>query len=454
MIRPFRSYVLLCLAIVLLPALAGLVSAASVPQITGISPSGGPITGGTIVTITGQGFINTTDVRFGGKPGSALTIVSDKQLTIITPQNPEGTVPISIINIAGIGGSLEPTSLYEYDTFPFPRLSGVSPSSGPGTGGTVVTITGSGFTDTDYVKIGENYGMDLKIIDDSHLTVRTQASSPGTVPISMKNAHGVMRSMEPAVMYTYEYSLPELTNISPSSGSIAGGTLVTIKGSGFSGTKNVQFGGESGTSLNIVNDSCLTIITPPDTAGTVAISVINPAGIGVSLGSAIMFHYEEPIPKLTSISPDSGSTEGGTIVTITGSWFNGTRDVQFGGKSGTGLKVIDNSHLTIITPASSAGTFPVSITNGYGTGGSLGPATLFRYGFSPTTTSAMKNTTLGQGHSNGGEVNPGESFPATSSTMVVTAATAPSGIMNTPGFEAIAGLSAFCALILLRKTTP
>jgi hypothetical protein len=453
MIRPFRSCVLLCIAIVLLSASAGPVSADSVPQITGLSPAGGPVAGGTIVTITGSGFSGATDVQFGGKSGTALNIINDSRLSVTTPPNPQGTVPVSVISPAGIGSSPGPsiTLQYEYDNFPPPRLSGISPSSGSPYGNTIVTLTGSGFTGTEYVQFGGKYGGIPDVADDSHLTVITPASSPGSVTVSIKNTHGIGGSSDPLIMYQYEFPLPKLTNVSPSSGSTGGGTLVAISGSGFSGAGDVQFGGISATDLNIVNDSYLTIITPPDSFGIVAISVINLARAGSSLESATMFHYEVPLPRLVSISPSTGSTDGGTLVTITGSGFNGSKDVQFGGKSGTALNVIDDNHLTIIAPESSPGSVPVSITNAAGTGGSLGPSTVFRYGF-PTTTTTTNSTPSDQGHANKEEGSPTVSPTVVSLTPTApTATTAGPKSRIAPGFVFVPALVAIAAIIVVRR---
>jgi hypothetical protein len=72
-------------------------------------------------------------------------------------------------------------------------------------------------------------------------------------------------------------SLPVVTSLSPASGTASGGTTVTISGSGFTGATEVLFGGIAGTSLAIVNDTQLTVITPvrADTTRTVgAVPVI------------------------------------------------------------------------------------------------------------------------------------------------------------------------------------
>lgn len=454
MTRPFRFCVLIYIAIVLLLAFVGPVSAVSVPQITGISPSGGPITGGTVVTITGSGFSGTTDVRFGETSGTGLSFFNDSRLSVIAPPNPQGTVPLSIINPAETGRSMDPSTMYEYDEFPPPRLSGISSSSGPIAGFTMVTFTGSGFTGTDYVQFGGRYGMNLNIVDDSHLTVMTPPSSPGTVPVSITNAHGIGISQDLSTMYLYEFPQPELTNITPSSGFTTGGTVVTVTGSGFSGATDVQFGRVSATGLSIVNDSQLTIIAPPNSAGPVALYVINPAHTGGSAGSAAIFRYDIPVPRLTGISPSSGSMEGGTVVTLTGSGFTGTTDVRFGGKTATGLHVINDSLLTVITPQSSLGLFPISITNAYGQGGSQGPSTLFRFVISPdTTTTATNTSTPYRGHSSDENISPTVSFPVPSPALTAPPAPAAPGTKKTPGFEAIAGLSALGAIILWRRPT-
>ncbi|MDD1690621.1 MAG: IPT/TIG domain-containing protein [Methanoregula sp.] len=442
------------LVIVILSASVGLVSAVSVPVIYSISPSGGPLAGGTPVTITGSGFTGTTDVRFGEISGTGLNIFNDTQLTITTPPHDAASVFISITTPAGTGMSPDPATMYNYEEFPLPRLSGISPDSGPMNGGTVVTITGSGFSGTEYVYFGK-YGVIPTITDDSHLRVTTLYSPPGLVPVSIKNAHGTGSSAGPSTMFLVEYPLPDLYNISPTSGFTTGGTVVLVRGSGFSGATNVSFGRNNGTGLEVINDTLLTVISPPGPAGIAALSVINPAHAGSSSESRSMFRYDIPFPRLENISPSSGSMDGGTVVTLTGSGFTGTTDVVFGEKPGTGLKVINDNQLTIITPASALGSFPLTITNAYGKGGSSGSSTSFQYVIAPdTTTTATGTVTPTRNESYAGEISPAESFPVTSPAQAAPAATAASTTKRTPGFGAVAGLSVLGAIILLRKTAP
>jgi hypothetical protein len=448
MIPPFRSTVLICIAIILLSISAGPVSADSIPQITGISPTGGPIYGGTLVTITGSGFTGATNVTFGEKSGTALNLINDSILTVITPANPAGTVDVSVYSATGTRSTWKSTAVYMYEEVARPRVSGISPSSGPAAGGTTVTITGSGFSGTENVRFGEKYARDLTVTDDNHIRITTPESPPGLVTVSVKNSVGVGSSQGSSAMFLYEYPFPELTGISPSSGSTAGGTVVSITGSGLSGATEVQFGGIRGTGLTVIDDGWLTIISPPNPPGTVGISVINPDHTGNSAGAASVFRYDIPVPKLSNISPSSGPAAGGTVVTITGSGFTGAKSVTFGGKTVTDLTVIDDSHLRVISPASSPGSFPISITSAIGEGGSLGPSTMFRYEFSASTTTIQIPATPARG----GDTSPAVSFPATSTAG--TPVTPAPATTHSPGFEAGAGLSALGALILHRKTPP
>jgi len=76
-------------------------------------------------------------------------------------------------------------------------------------------------------------------------------------------------------------------------------------------------------------------------------------------------------PALTSISPVSGPTSGGTVVTITGSQFVSGATVTFGGSAGTGVSVSGSTSITATTPEHSAGAVSVVVTNPDGKSGQL-----------------------------------------------------------------------------------
>ena len=84
------------------------------PTVTSLSPATGPAAGGTVVTVTGTGFTGATSVQFGSNPGTALTVVSDTEITVTSPAGAVGAVPVTVTTPAGTSaaGPTAPTFTY------------------------------------------------------------------------------------------------------------------------------------------------------------------------------------------------------------------------------------------------------------------------------------------------------------------------------------------------------
>ena len=83
-------------------------------------------------------------------------------------------------------------------------------------------------------------------------------------------------------LYTY-VALPTITALSPSTGRVAGGTTVTITGTGFTGTTAVTFAGLNATSFTVNSDTSITVVTPPVLQPLSAqVAVIAPGGTATS----------------------------------------------------------------------------------------------------------------------------------------------------------------------------
>jgi len=78
-----------------------------------------------------------------------------------------------------------------------------------------------------------------------------------------------------------------------------------------------------------------------------------------------------PAATVTAISPISGSANGGTAVTITGTGFLSGASVKLGGTAATGVTVVSSTSITATTPAHAAGTVDVVVTNTDGQSGTL-----------------------------------------------------------------------------------
>ncbi len=164
------------------------------PTVTEITPSEGPISGGTNVTIIGTKFNNVTDVLFGTTPAFFIPI-SETEIIATSPAG-SGTVDVTVMAEAGTSA----TSLNDQFTYLPPIVTGVSPSLGPTEGGTQVIIMGAGFTDATRVLFGKipaffMFESDTRII----------ASSPpgrGIVDITVE-VTGESSAISPADKFIY-----------------------------------------------------------------------------------------------------------------------------------------------------------------------------------------------------------------------------------------------------------
>jgi len=163
-----------------------------------------------------------------------------------------------------------------------------------------------------------------------------------------------------------ESPLPVVTSVSPASGSIGGGTAITIGGINFTGATSVLVGGSLCTSLVVVNATTITCVTPAHAGGTFDVIVTTPAGSSSGVGTSDDFTYTGG-PTITLLTPNTGQASGNTIVTITGTNFtsSGTQ-VRFDNILAV-HNFIDSTTLIAVAPPHSAGTVRVTVTTPGGT---------------------------------------------------------------------------------------
>ena len=107
-------------------------------------------------------------------------------------------------------------------------------------------------------------------------------------------------------------------------------------------------------------------------AGCSSKTVFHPRTISEKLAPAIqnavnscIFPAANPVPPpaVAAVSPKSGTTAGGTTVTITGSGFQAGASVTFGGTAATGVVVVNSTRITAVAPAKATGKVTVAVTN-------------------------------------------------------------------------------------------
>ena len=136
-----------------------------------------------------------------------------------------------------------------------------------------------------------------------------------------------------------------INSAAPNSGSDAGGTTVTLSGSGFTSSASVYFGGIAAQSVSVVSSTKLQAVTPAHASGTVSVAVTqSPHNQSTTLASGFTFTSSTTL-SVSGASPAQGSTSGGTAVTLTGKGFQAGATVRFGGSPSTAVTVASSTQI-------------------------------------------------------------------------------------------------------------
>jgi hypothetical protein len=225
-----------------------------------------------------------------------------------------------------------------------------------GVPGTIVTITGIGFTGVTQVLFGTVAASNFTVSGDTTITVRvpygiTPAGS-ATVPITLVGAAGSGVSATPFAAAPPPAMLAVLSTISPVSA--APGATVTLTGSYFSGASLVTFGGVAAPTFTVQDDQTLTVLVPAGAASG-PIQVVTAAGLGTSTAS---FTVLPPTAGITGFTPATGAAD--DTVTIDGAGFTGATQVNFGSVASTTISVTSDSQIAATVPAG-AQTGPITL---------------------------------------------------------------------------------------------
>ena len=291
------------------------------PELSGIVPKTGPVTGGTPVSITGANFAPGVVVKFGIDECLDLALVDSAHILCSTPPGPEGLVDVVAVNLDGQTAVLGQAFEYLLDVGLDPVLELIEPAAGPETGDTLVTIYGENLGTPGAILMGQTPVTQFVSAAADAVVFKTPVHEPGIVDVTFISEGGDSAKLVQAFEYIEESQLadpPEVVAIVPKSGPTKGGTIVTVTGANYQDGAVVFFGGKKGASTTFVNEAQLEAQTPPHDKALVGITVLNPDGQTIMVPEAYTF---VPPPVMESVEPSAGSPQGGTTVTITGQEF-------------------------------------------------------------------------------------------------------------------------------------
>ncbi len=305
------------------------------PIINSFTPVFGQL--GSTITITGNNFLGTSVVKFGGTPATTFNVISNTTITATLGMGASGYVylrtPYGQDSLAGF------TSLT-------PRITSFTPTSG-GTN-SQITITGVNFTtigSTLNIKFGNTLAQNISILSDNAMIATVGAGSSGFVKI--QTSYGV----DSLAGFTY-IPPPKIINFTPTAANQ--GSTVTINGTNLIGTTDVKFGGVSASNFTIVSPNVITATVGFGSSGFV--KIINPRGNDSLSG----FIYTSPV--ITSFTPVIGGS--GSIIEIVGQNFTGTTSVSFGGVPVTTFTVNSPTSISATVASGASGNVVLQTPNG------------------------------------------------------------------------------------------
>jgi uncharacterized repeat protein (TIGR02543 family) len=328
----------------------------ALPTVTGLGTTVGLRTGGTSVSIIGTNFTSASTVMFGSTAAASVTYNSGTSLTAVSPA---GTGAADVV-VTTLGGSSTTSSSDLFTYYGTPTVSSVNPTSGPAGGTTSLTVTGTNFTGVTAVKFGTTNATSFTVTSDTQITAVAPAGT-GTVDVRVTNP-ATTSAISLYDKYSY-VALPAITSLSVSSGTVAGGTSVTITGTDLNNllaTGGVLFGSVAAQSVLAIDSTHIQVVSPASASlGGVHIILTNASGSSTQ-GASDLFIYTQGVLTLAFGTAPTGVTYGESAgthsVTATSSPAN-TGSIVFASTTST-VCTVDSATgaLTILT----AGTCTIS----------------------------------------------------------------------------------------------
>ncbi len=355
------------------------------PVVTSLSPATGPAdTAGTTVIITGTDLDPASVVDFGGLPAT-YTVNSATQITATAPAAGAGLVDVTVTTPDGTSAH-SPSDEFTYVDAPV--VTSLNPATGSALGATAVVITGTDLDGATAVTVGGAAATGLHVVNDTTLDATTPAGTAGPADVVVTTPYGTS-GVSGAGAFTYVGPDPEVTSVAPNTGPTVGGTLVTITGSDLTGATAVTVGGTAVSSYTVHSNTSVTATTPAGDAGAANVVVTTLHGNSGDSGAGDFSYVSAP--TIISVSPDTGPTVGGTLVTITGTHLTGATAVTVGGTAVSSYTVHNVTTVIATTPPGDAGAADVVVTTPYGTSGDSGAGD-FTYVSAPTISSVSPDT--------------------------------------------------------------
>ena len=320
-----------------------------------VAPSTGPETGGTAVTVTGDGFDATARLFVGAGEAIGVSVSPDgKSIMGETPPGTPGPTDVIVRNLDGMECVLPGAFLYQVAAA-CPTLQSVLPVEGPESGGTPTTLFGLDFDSPAIVRFGPNAATDVVVVSPTEIQCLTPAGV-GTVDVSVENPGGCSDTLPGAFTYYVSpfSSCTPCFAVGPRCVDAAGGDLVTLTcdcGMDFDETTAVFVDGVA-LDRTLVSGCELEFVSPALTGGEHDIMVCGRWDCRTFAGALVVPECATGGVAVCDVAPPSVDRSLGGQVTITGCGFASLSNpgVFFGDDPATGIMILSDTQLVATAP--------------------------------------------------------------------------------------------------------
>ena len=146
------------------------------------------------------------------------------------------------------------------------KVERVKPAKGPAAGGTALKIYGTGLAGVTGVEVGGVQATEVHVVSSTEVTAVSPPGTSGQQPVAVVTGEGLS---PPAAKAVFKYASPTIASLSPQTGTRAGGTPVTLTGTGFAagvGNTTIDFGKGVASDVECAGTTTCTAVSPPAVA--------------------------------------------------------------------------------------------------------------------------------------------------------------------------------------------
>ena len=298
---------------------------------TSVQPSRGSTLGGTVVTIHGTSFNPSARVFLTSgnttREVRQMAVVSSSELHATTPPHAAG---VARIHAAENMGAVSADLSVAFEFASIPVVADFRPTRGPSSGGTVMTLSGSGFpVDGMSCRVGGELGTQLdRVSSTMALCVAPAVASPGpaAVEVSDNGAHFV------AASHSFVFTRPlHIERVSPSVAAPGAAVRLSLsddpRGAGTVGAAGefvCRFGGAHMADATRVAARVVACTPPRGLAGNLTVALSD----NFADFSAVVSLRVLPRMSVAAVSPSAVVAFAASVVTIAGRGFRQRSGVQ------------------------------------------------------------------------------------------------------------------------------